>query len=333
MSLLAQCSVFTGGDKMADIAEMLLGKWSINSNDGRWHWVYTFSKDDSARWYDPNVKEGGRGRWAIGVQDGETRIILTWTGSATKEYFKWVVPTTTRMEGHVTAAYGTFDTTAEKIVDATTDAEGRVRQLHTDGKITFAPGSQAETFFTQALNHDDVAGVEARHTFPLLKTLIALSDVAGSLGILRTFAPNQGPHGKAGRCEAVDIAAFGTFVFEYHIAKNVLIEGVAKLIHAMPDDITFDLGLVRPVGGVGGCDPTRDVFFTVKPENVRRLQRDPSTHKVLPNQPPNAVEPGTGWGIGALLPDAKRAIDVARTGKKLGYIFPDGADHVHLRAY
>jgi hypothetical protein len=167
----------------------------------------------------------------------------------------------------------------------------------------------------------------------LLRTIIALAGDAGSLRILRTFADNQGPHGSRGLCEAVDVAVFGTYVFEYHTAKPLLIDGVAKLIRAMPGDVTFDLGLVRPVGGVGGFNTALDVFFRVTADNVAKLKRDPTTHKVLPGQPPNAVEPGAGWGLGALLPDAKSAIDRARAGKKLGYAYPDGADHVHIKAY
>jgi hypothetical protein len=113
----------------------------------------------------------------------------------------------------------------------------------------------------------------------------------------------------------------------------VLIEGVASLVRAMPNDIAFDLGLVRPVGGVGGFNTAFDVFFTVTADNVVKLQKDPVTHRPLPSQAPNAVEPGAGWGLAALLPDAKSAIDSARMGKKLSYVYPDGADHVHIRAF
>lgn len=314
---------------MADDVDLLAGKWSVVC--GRWNWEYTFARDGSVRWYDPNVKEGGSGRWAKRSQDGEEAINLSWTGSPTKEY--WKLPISIRdQKGHVSAQYGEYDTTAQKIVDKTAELEEEVRKLHTDGQISFA-GSTAGTFFKQALNHERVDGFEARHSLPLLRTIIALTANAGSLKILRTFAPNQGPHGSGGRCEAMDIAVFGTVVFEYHTTKRSLIDGVANLIRAMPEDITFDLGLVRPVGGVGGFNTALDVFFTVTADNVRKLKRDPTTHKVLPGQSPNAVEPGTGWGLGALLPDAKRAIDVARTGKKLSYVYPDGADHVHIRAY
>jgi hypothetical protein len=316
---------------MAGEMELLFGKWSVVSVGGRWHWVYAFARDGSVKWYDPNVKEGGGGLWAKGIRDAEEVITFSWSGSSTKEY--WRLPiSASDQKGHVSATYGEYDTTAEKIVDQTTEAEQKVRNLHTDGKVTLA-GSTAETFFTQALNHEWVGSVEARHTLPLLKTILALTDDAGSLRLLRTFAPNQGPHGTSGVCEAMDIATFGTVVFEYHTTKTVLIDGVAKLIRAMPADITFDLGLVRPVGGVGGFNTALDVFFRVTADNVRRLQRDPTTHKVLPGQPPNAVDPGTGWGLGALLPDARRAIDLARTGRRLGYVYPDGADHVHIRAY
>ena len=314
---------------MADDIDILVGKWSVVV--GRWKWEYTFGRDGSVRWFDPNVKEGGTGRWTRGWRDGIGVIDFSWVGSSTKEYWKQPFSATDQ-RGHVSASYGEYDTTAVKLVDKTVAAEQEVRQLYDAGKITFT-GSNAELLFKQALNHDEVQGFEAIHTFALLNTIVALAASAGTLKIIRTFAPNQGPHGTKGVCQAMDLNIFGSVVFEWHTSKEVLIDGVAKLIRSMPADISFDLGLVRPVGGVGGYNTAFDVFFKVTAENVIQLNKDPVTHRPLPGQSPNAVEPGTGWGLSALLPDAKVAIESARIGKRLEYMYPDGADHVHIRAF
>jgi len=321
-------------DIVAADGDALIGQWQVRC--GPYLWEYTFESGGAVRWRDPFNNQTGQGKWA----QADSVVKFTWLHSRTKEFWDPPESGTSQTTGHVSASYGEHDLTAVRIPGTTpaeisaavTAAEREVNDLYQTGKITFT-NTNAEAGFKQAMKHEQVGGAIARHTVPLLRTMITLTEDAGSLRILRSFASEDGPHGTGGLCQAMDISAYGDYVFEYRRGSRSLIDGVCKLIRAVPDDISFDLGLVRPVGGVGGFNTTLDVFFRVTADNVVKLKRDPETHKVLPGQAPNAVEPGQGWGFFNLLTDARRAIDVARRGKKFVTCYPDGADHVHIKAY
>jgi hypothetical protein len=195
-----------------------------------------------------------------------------------------------------------------------------VQRLFYEGQFSFAtPG--AKDLFVLAMNNQKVDGRVAEHSLELQKVLIKLAPAG--LKILRTFANEtthpRNPHGEQiGTnkyvCRAVDIAAYAGTTFHYLQPKETLISGAERLLRDLPSGQQYDMGFVRPVGGETGFDTRLDVFFNVPQDRVAA-----------------AYSPDGSWGMGAMLPGPKPRI-VAAAGGKLNYVYPDGADHMHLKA-
>jgi hypothetical protein len=201
--------------------------------------------------------------------------------------------------------------------ERTLTLSGKVRSFFRQGAFSFgSPG--ARTLFEQAMNEEKVDGKTARHSPALQELLVALAP--RGLGIMRTFAPNQGPHGETKGsdmvCSAVDITGYAGGRFHYQVPRETLISNVERLFRAFPPGPAFDIGFVRPVGGPAGFDTRLDVFFAVPGHRVAA-----------------AFKPDGSWGVGAMLEPPKTRVLAALSGKKFGYLFPDGADHMHVKAY
>ncbi len=126
-----------------------------------------------------------------------------------------------------------------------------IRDLFDLGSFQFlSPG--AKDRFRQAMNNDTVSGKEAAHAPQLQQLLIRLAE-RGGVTIMRTFDPNSGPHGtivgNQNLCSAVDVAFYQGYRFHYLQPKQMLIEGVKRLLSDLPSGAKYDVGFVRPVGG------------------------------------------------------------------------------------
>jgi hypothetical protein len=146
-------------------------------------------------------------------------------------------------------------------------------------------------------------------------------------GILKIACMNahhplpRGPHGYPdclGKniqfCTAIDIGQYnGQDVnLNYHHSRvpAYAIKVVTDLLWNFPEKGTFDVGFPRPIGG-HHVDPKHDIFFPVT--NLRQPQHSMPLSKML--QP------------------AQLAVRLAMRGRDFRVLFPDGADHLHVKAY
>lgn len=119
---------------------------------------------------------------------------------------------------------------------------------------------------------------------------------------------------------SVDIMAYGTFNIHLKNPANApnAIAGVAAVIGHLPSG-KYTLGLPRPGGGAK-IDPPNDVFFSV------------TDHKQV------TMSPGKGLfkrDLELLLEPARSAIAAAvagNPGARIQFMYPDGVDHVHVKA-
>jgi hypothetical protein len=137
---------------------------------------------------------------------------------------------------------------------------------------------------------------------------------------MRTFAPRNSFHGvqetKRWVCSCMDIMRYGSHLYEWHVPAKSLIAGVAKLIQDLPSGAKYDFGFVRPVGGQTGSSPKDDVFFEVR----------------TPKQIAGGFN-GSARLQSELLPGAKPDITAALATKNVGFVYADGPNHMHIRAY
>jgi len=198
------------------------------------------------------------------------------------------------------------------------DTDDILLSLLNQGRIDFVY-PERRRLFEQALNHDQMNGHTATFAPELERLLIRLA--RHGLRILRTIQPGDThtPHGTVVGdkliCRAVDVDTYFGQRFQYQEPRNDLIDGVTRLLSDFPFGAKYDVGFVRPVGGATGSNPAMDVFFPVPPERVAA-----------------AFNPDGSWGWGAMFDQVRPGIQAAAAGK-VKYVFPDGADHIHIKAY
>lgn len=212
------------------------------------------------------------------------------------------------------------------IVPEFSSANAALRSAIEDGRIQF-PHEGARRLFMIALNGETVQGRTVSHAPELERVLAALAS-KGGLQIMRTFAPRdgkgnlQGPHGvEEGLdryvCRAADIMKYGSTTIHYTMTSGVQIAVVERLLRDLPADVTYDLGFPRPVGGKGHFNKELDVFFPVRTV----AEADAAYEGRAPRPFENMLEP------------AKSRIRPALAGKRVGVMFPDAADHMHIKVY
>jgi hypothetical protein len=199
-------------------------------------------------------------------------------------------------------------------------AHGELIHAFHSGTVFFARGFEgAETLFQMALNHEKLEGKPVEHSPQLERAMVKLAQ-GGGIQIMRTFAPHNSFHGQLmGNkwvCSCMDVMVCAGNQYQYLVAKPALINGVARLIRDLPSEAKYDFGFVRPVGGPRGSDPRLDVFFEVRTEK----------------QIKDGFE-GNQRPLGDMLEEAGRQIKPALQTKNVGFIYADGADHMHIRAY
>jgi hypothetical protein len=94
---------------------------------------------------------------------------------------------------------------------------------------------------------------------------------------------------------------------------------VSSLIGNFPPG-KYDLGFPRPVGGPSGFDPAHDVFFSV-PDKATALA---------------CWQGKISRSLDQMLEPARTAIRAAMSGNPravFAIIYPDGLNHLHVKAY
>jgi len=188
------------------------------------------------------------------------------------------------------------------------------------GRMTFVTDERRQKFLT-ALNGDKVNGRTAQVSEELQTVLAVLS--RHGIKILRTYTPNDPPgsphaelHGNIQIDRAVDVMEYAGGRLHWTVDRERLIANVIKLLSDLPPSAKYNIGFVRPVGGPTGSDVAHDVFFHVPPDRA-----------------PAAFSPDGSWGWGAMIDPPKSRVRAALAGKVCDYVFPDGSDHIHLKAF
>jgi hypothetical protein len=230
-----------------------------------------------------------------------------------------------RMQPMTATEFGA-NTTATESGAQSSSTEDHIRVLFALGAFQFSH-ERAKHFFRMAMDNKKVNGRVAEHSPELQRLLIKLA--SNRVTILRTFGPDHNPKNPHGRwvghkliCSAIDVAWYAGSQFLYTVGKERLINGVVRLLTDLPDGASYDAGFVRPVGDMhgyagfpGAYNPSLELFFPVPPKRV-----------------PAAYHPDGTWGWGTMFPEVRQVVQPA-AGAKVKYIFPDGPDHMHLRAY
>jgi hypothetical protein len=243
-------------------------------------------------------------------------VALGWSGCAAR--IRWAGEL---VEEEALPEWTPADLPQDQIQDAQrflNDTDDILRTLLNQGRIGFVY-AERRRLFEQAINHDRMNGRVATFSPELERLLIRLA--RHGFTILRTIDPTgvTSPHGTVVGdkliCRAVDVDSYSGQRFEYREARNDLIEGVTRLLNDFPFGASYDVGFVRPVGGAHGFDTARDVFFPVPESRVAA-----------------AFNPDGSWGWATMFPAVRPGIQAAGAGK-VRYVFPDGADHIHIKAY
>jgi len=187
------------------------------------------------------------------------------------------------------------------------DVRGQLRALASDGQWK------------------DPAGHILRASPELINTLAGLVGMNGRMTIMSLFRYRNGPHGEpqpdgsaVGR--AVDIMGYETFNIHLKSPANApnAIAGVAAVINHLPAG-KYTLGLPRPGGGPK-IDPPNDVFFSVT--GLDQVTKSPGKG-VFKRDLELVLEPAR-----TALADAVKA----NPGARIQFMYPDGVDHVHVKA-
>jgi hypothetical protein len=171
----------------------------------------------------------------------------------------------------------------------------------------------------------DPAGHVLRASPELIKLLAALVDGNGRLTIMSLFRFKNGPHGEVqadgsaiGR--AVDIMGYAGFAIHLKTAANApnAISGVAAVFSKLPAG-KYTIGLPRPGGG-SSLDPKSDVFLPVT--SLDQVTKSPS-HGVFSKDLELVLEPARA---------ALKAAVLQNPAARIQFMYPDGVDHVHVKA-
>jgi hypothetical protein len=186
------------------------------------------------------------------------------------------------------------------------DVRGQLRAIANDGMWT------------------DPKGNVLKASPELINLLAGLVDNGATMTIMSLFRFKNGPHGEPqadgtaiGR--AIDIMGYGGF--DIHLKKPAnkdnAIAGVCAVISHLPAG-KYALGLPRPGGGPL-IDPPNDVFLPV------------TDHSQVVHSPGGSLKKDLEF----LLEPAKTAVKAAvagNPGAKIQFMFPDGVDHIHVKA-
>jgi hypothetical protein len=152
----------------------------------------------------------------------------------------------------------------------------------------------------------------------LMRTLLGF----GQVTVMSMVRPiNGGPHGEHQAngdimCRAVDIAAFRGKQVTLS-SKSEAIDVVCDMIASFPRG-SFALGFPRPKRPPNDFDPPNDVFFSVPDAATAQQCEDGSIVRDLSQM----LEPAQGRVRAAM----------GMSGANFGPIFPDGLNHLHVKA-
>lgn len=255
-------------------------------------------------------------RKALAAQADKILLKRGWTGSAAR--IRWAVEL---VDDDEQPDWTPPDLPQDQVDDAQrflSDTDDILRALVNQGRIDFVYPERRK-LFEKAINHDKINGHIATFSPELEQLLVRLA--RHGFKILRTIDPTgtTSPHGTIVGdkliCRAVDVDTYSGQRFEYREPRNDLVEGVTRLLTDFPTGASYDVGFVRPVGGQNGFNTAMDVFFPVPESRVAA-----------------AFNPDGSWGWNTMFEEVRPGIRAAGAGK-VKYVFPDGADHMHIKAY
>jgi hypothetical protein len=208
-------------------------------------------------------------------------------------------------------------------------------QAFKDGRLIFNHPTDVASFpkICAGTQTDAVTGLPVHYAVELVRLLNGLLS-GGQVQVLSMYRPTelkngnahgQGPHSEIQKTavvvRGVDVAWYGGSQYLYTVPKDQLIEGVKRLLIDLPTG-QYDVGFVRPVGGQNGYagypgpyDPKLELFFPVPPARVAA-----------------AFNPNESWGWSTMFEELRSDMRLAAAGKA-NYVYPDGHNHVHLRAF
>jgi|HubBroStandDraft_6_1064221.scaffolds.fasta_scaffold50730_3 hypothetical protein len=241
-----------------------------------------------------------------------------WSGSAERIRWAGELVENDALPGWTPSAFKPDDVQLDDAQRFLADTDDILRALVNQGRIEFV-FPERRRLFEQALNHDSMNGHTATFAPELEQLLIRLA--RHGFKILRTIDPTgvTSPHGTIVGdkliCRAVDVDTYFGQRFQYQEPRNDLIDGVTRLLSDFPSGATYDVGFVRPVGGANGFNTAMDIFFPVPESRVAA-----------------AFNPDGSWGWNTMFAQVRPGIQAAAAGR-VRYVFPDGADHIHIKAY
>jgi hypothetical protein len=226
------------------------------------------------------------------------------------------------LEGRLGAAGAVWAFTQVVVADASTLGASAGATLSFTGAVQ----SKRIVFNHPAdlrLVNDIASGTETSVIIaPELQRLLATLAGFGTVTVMSLFRRNQGPHGQVQAdgtvvCRGVDIAAFAGAQVTLS-DPQAAIAVVTNLIGHFPPG-RYDIGFPRPIGGDNRFDAAQDVFFPVPDEATAHL----------------AFIGHAGRPMSAMLEPARQAVSLAmtRSGAQFPIVFPDGLDHLHVKAY
>jgi hypothetical protein len=157
---------------------------------------------------------------------------------------------------------------------------------------------------------------------PELQRLLATLSASGKVIVMSLFRRGQGPHGIVQPdgtvvCRGVDITGYAGAAVTLS-DPSAAIDVVSNLISHFPSG-KYDLGFPRPVGGDQHFDASEDVFFSV-PDAA-------SAHLAFLGR--------AGRPLNTMLQPARDRVMSAmlRSGAQFPIVYPDGLNHLHVKAY
>jgi hypothetical protein len=171
----------------------------------------------------------------------------------------------------------------------------------------------------------DPSGHILRASTELIRLLAGLLEQGATMTIMSLFRFKNGPHGEPqpdgsaiGR--AVDVMEYRGFKIHLKNPENAsaAISGVAAVISHLPAG-KYTLGLPRPGGGPL-IDPEHDVFLPVT--NHDQVSKSPGKGNVQKD-------------LELLLEPARTALReaiAANSIARIQFMYPDGVDHLHVKA-
>jgi hypothetical protein len=213
---------------------------------------------------------------------------------------------------------------------ATTDCSSLKTAL-SSGRLILNNPTDAITFpaICAGRQIDAQTGLPVHYAPELIRLLDSLL-AGGQLRVMSLYRPSymkdgklmtQGPHGEVQGTSmvvrAVDVAGYG--------GRSVTLTPRADAISVVANLIrnfgpgNYDLGFPRPVGGPTGFDPSQDIFFAVPDLLTASLCFQGRISRTL----------------GQMLEPAQTEVRAAMgsSSGKFPIMYPDGLNHLHVKAY